>query len=133
MPTIVEILSDRKKYSEVFVSLERTPVLLADVRGNLPQLKAELCKKWQVENLRIENRIPRLRNPYHPSQIVEAACIGLLISFTLPGVKAVSKKVGEAVGDEIAKRVRLWIRSIDRPHRERRKGSAQAQKNRSSR
>src|SRR5258708_18054243 len=105
MPPIVEILSDRKKYSKVFVSLKRTQALLTDLRRNLPQLKAELCRKWQIENVQIENRIPRLRNPYDPSQVVEAACIGLLISFTLPGVKAVSKKVGEAVGAELAKRV----------------------------
>jgi len=102
MSQIVEILGDRKKYSEVFVSLERTQALLTDLRRNLAQLKAELSSDWQIENVQIENRIPRLRNPYDPSQVVKAACIGLLISFTLPGVKAISKKVGEAVGDEIA-------------------------------
>jgi hypothetical protein len=133
MSQIVEILGDRKKYSEVFVSLERTQALLTDLRRNLPQLKAELSSDWQIENVQIENRIPRLRNPYDPSQVVKAACIGLLISFTLPGVKAISKKVGEAVGDEIAKRVRRWIRSIDRSPRARRKGSVRAPKDRLSR
>ena len=133
MSPIVEILGDRKKYSEVFVSLERTQALLTDLRRNLPQLKAELSSDWQIENVQIENRIPRLRNPYDPSQVVKAACIGLLISFTLPGVKAISKKVGEAVGDEIAKRVRRWIRSIDRSPRARGKGSVRAPKDRLSR
>ena len=74
MSPIVRLVSGGEKYEEVFISIERTPVVMADVRRILPQLKKELRKKWPVENVQIESRIPFRRNPYDPSQIVEAAC-----------------------------------------------------------
>lgn len=128
MPPIVRLVSGGEPYEKVFVSLEQTPVVMAEVRRTLPQLKKELRKKWAVENVQIENRIPRLRNPYDPTQIVDAACVGLLISFTLPAVRAASKKVGEAIGDEIAKRVRQWIRSIGKSSPARRRASTRIRK-----
>jgi hypothetical protein len=128
MSPIVRLVNDGEKYEEVFVSLERTPVVIAKVRRNLPQLKKDLRKKWAVENVQIGNRIPRRRNPYDPSQVVEAACLGLLISIALPAGRAASRKLGEAVGDEIAKHVRRWIRSIGKSRPRRRSGSARIRK-----
>ncbi len=128
MPTIVRLVSGGELCEEVFISLERTPVAMADVRSTLPQLMKELRKKWPVEHIQIENRIPRLRNPYDPSQVVEAACVGLLVSFTLPAVRAASRKVGEAIGDEIAKRVRRWFRSIVKSSPARRRASTRVRK-----
>lgn len=133
MSPIVRLVTCGEPCEEVFVSLERNPAMLADVRQNLPRLKKELRKKWPVDNVQIENRIPRLRNPYDPSQIVEAACVGLLVSFTLPAVRAVSRKVGEAIGDEIARHVRRWIRSIGKSRTGRRKNSTRVRKIRLSR
>jgi hypothetical protein len=133
MAPIVEVVTGLEKDEEVFVSLEHTPILLAQVRKNLLHLKSELSKKWSVEEVRIENRIPRLRNPYDALQIIEAACVGLLVSFTLPAVKAAGKKVGVAIGDEIADRVRRWIRINCKPSPTRSRSLRRARKKRSRR
>jgi hypothetical protein len=128
MVPIVEIVSAAERYEGVFVSLERTPVLLADVRKNLLYLRMELRKKWAVENVRIDNRIPRVRNPYDPSQIVEAACVGIFVNFTLPALRSAGKKIGEVIGAEIAKSVRRWLRSVGKKKPERRRVSSRARK-----
>jgi hypothetical protein len=133
MPPIVRLVGGGEPCEEVFISLERTLIAMADVRSTLPQLQKELRRKWPVEHVRIETRIPRLRNPYDPSQVLEAACVGLVVSFTLPAVRAASRKVGEAIGDEIAKYVRRWIRSIGNPRPTRHRGSTRVRQTRSRR
>jgi hypothetical protein len=128
MPPIVRLVSGGEPREEVFVSLERTPVVIAEVRRTLPQLEKDLRKKWPVESVRIESRLPRLRNPCDLSQVLDTACVGLLVSFVLPGVRAASKKVGEAIGDEISKHVRRWIRAIGKSKPTRRRGSTQGRR-----
>lgn len=133
MPPIVRLVSGGEPREDVFISLERSPVVIAEVRRALPQLKKELRKKWPVEGIQIETRLPRLKNPCDLSEVLETACVGLLVSFVLPGVRAASKKVGEAIGDEISKHVRRWIRTIGKSRPTRRRRSTQRLRIRSRR
>ncbi len=130
MSPIVRVVTDKESDAEVFVSLEQALLVLGDVRATLPQLREQLRQKWDVTNVQIQNRIPRLRNPFNPLQVVEAACIGLVVSFTVPAVRAAGKKIGDAIGDEIAKHVRRWIRAIGKPRSAR---STRSKRNRNTR
>ncbi len=130
MSPIVRVVTDKESDAEVFVSLEQALLVLGDVRATLPQLGEKLRQKWDVTNVQIQNRIPRLRNPLNPVQVVEAACIGLVVSFTVPAVRAAGKKIGDAIGDEIAKHVRRWIRAIGKPRSAR---STRSKRNRNTR
>ncbi len=130
MSPIVRVVTDKESDAEVFVSLEQALLVLGDVRATLPQLREQLRQKWDVTNVQIQDRIPRLRNPLNPLQVVEAACIGLVVSFTVPAVRAAGKKIGDAIGDEIAKHVRRWIRAIGKPRSAR---STRSKRNRNTR
>ena len=130
MSPIVRVVTDKESDAEVFVSLEQALLVLGDVRATLPQLREQLRQKWDVTNVQIQNRIPRLRNPFNPLQVVEAACIGLVVSFTVPAVRAAGKKIGDAIGDEIAKHVRRWIRAIGKSRSAR---STRSKRNRNTR
>jgi hypothetical protein len=112
MPTVRVWSSDKPRDGEVFVSLERTPLVLVDVRKALPRLKAELQRKYPVVYVDIENRLPRRANPYDPSEVVKAACIVLAIRFTWSAIDGAGKKLGEGVGDELAKHAKRWIRNF---------------------
>jgi hypothetical protein len=112
MTPIVRLANGGDLYETLFVSLERTPVVLADVRRALPQLKKELRKKWPVEYVEIENRIPRRKNPYSPTEIVTGACIGLVVTFSVAIAKAAGTTIGKTLGDEISAHVRRWIRGL---------------------
>lgn len=118
MSPIIRILTDKQpgaevQRDEVFISLEYTPLVLADVRRSLPALKEELRKKWPVEAVEIKNRISYLRkNPYDPSQVLLPACIGIVVTFGLAAAKAAGTKVGKDTGDEVGKHVRRWIRGL---------------------
>ena len=114
MARIVGLSTDKYPGEQVFVSLEDTPLVLSDVRRELPQLKRELRKKWQVLHVEIENRIPRRKNPHIATELVRLACVGVVVSFALPAAKAAGTKIGEAVGEEIAVYVRGWIRRVGR-------------------
>jgi hypothetical protein len=121
MTPIVQLVNGGDPYETLFVSLERTPVVLADLRWALPQLKKELRKKWPVEFVEIENQIPRRKNPYSPSEIVTGACIGLVVTFGVAVAKAAGATIGETLGDEISAHVRLWIRGLGNQKRSIRK------------
>src|SRR5208282_5055364 len=118
MPTVTTLKlygAGTEASGEVFVSLEHTPVVLADIRAALPRLKKDLSSRWQIEHVEIENRLPRRRNPVNPAQVSQAiagGCVGILILFTVATVRAAGKKVGEAAGEEIGECVRRWIRQI---------------------
>jgi hypothetical protein len=92
---------------KVFVSLERTPLVLVDVRNALPQLKKDLGKKWQVESVTIELHKPRIKNPTDPTEfIVRGACVGLVVSLLQPSV--------DVAGKELAKHVRRWLNQFNK-------------------
>jgi hypothetical protein len=112
MCPIVSLVSDRESDSEVFISLENISIVLADLRRALPQLKNTLRRRWMVQTIEIENRIPRFRNPFDPSQIIVPAGIGLLITFGAAAAKAAGKEFGAVAGKEIAAYVRRWIRRL---------------------
>src|SRR5260370_17769217 len=65
---------------EVFVSLEDTPIVLADIRVALPQLQKELAARWPITRVEIENKKPILRrNPHDPTHTTGGGAIGILI------------------------------------------------------
>jgi hypothetical protein len=106
---VPRLVTDKDR--EVFVSLEQTPLVLSDVRRGLPQLERDIRRKWPVQAVVIENRLPLRRNPYLPGTkaIIETACLGILVRFTLSAAQAVGAKVGDVMGREIAKHVKRWI------------------------
>jgi hypothetical protein len=114
MPT-VRLVTGREPEGEVFVSLEQTPLVLGELRKALPQLRAELQKKWPVLYVDIENQLPARRNSYDPSELVKAACIVLAIRFTWSAVDGAGKKLGEVVVDELSKYARRWIKNFGKP------------------
>jgi hypothetical protein len=113
----VRLIGGGEPDGEVFVSLEHTPVVLADIRAALPQLKKDLSARWwPIDSVEIENQLPRRRNPVDLTQItrlsVEVACVGILVRFFNTAAQAAAKKVGDVAGDEIGEYVRGWIRRI---------------------
>lgn len=109
MPTFV-LAGEAQPGSSVSVSLEQSPLVLADVRKALPQLKKELSKRWPVLWIDIENQIPRRRNPYDAGEVVKAACVVLIIAFAKGGVEELGKKTVNAV----TKYVQNWIAELGR-------------------
>jgi hypothetical protein len=89
--------------AEEFVSLEDTPLVMAEIRAALPQFKAALMARWPIiTGIQIENRrITRRQNPFDPAQAAMDATIGIVIVFFFEAAKAAGKKVGEATGDQI--------------------------------
>lgn len=95
------------KTTDILVSIERVPLVLADVRSALPRLTKELRTKWGVESFTIESRQPRLRNPADPSQIVvQGVYVCLVIRLLGPTV--------DVAGKELSKHVRRWLKKFDR-------------------
>ncbi len=109
MPTFI-LAGETQSGKSVSVSLERIPLVLADVREALPQLKKELDKQWPVLWVSIENQIPRRRNPYDPSEVFKAACVVLIIAFAKGGGEELGKKTTSAV----TKYVQNWINKFSR-------------------
>src|ERR1017187_2358335 len=108
---IVRLVGGGPPTKEVFVSVERTPLLLAHVRKALPGLKKELGKKWKVEDVTIEARMPRRKNSYDPKQILELACVGIAVHYVIgPALKA---GVADPVGAELKKYVTRWLKRFD--------------------
>jgi hypothetical protein len=104
--------------AEIFVSVERMPLVLAELRRKLPKLKTDLLRKWPVESVSLEARNSRRRNPYNPSELVVPACVGIVVYYVIkPAVKSAStrigEKVGDAIGEELAAYVRRWLKSIN--------------------
>jgi hypothetical protein len=116
---IVRVVGGGPPIKEVFVSVEDMPLVLGDVRRALPKLKRELSRKYRVERVELSSRVPRLRNPIEPSQIIVPACVGIVVYVIGPAAKAASTKVGDAIGDEIVKYVRRWLKRFSKKPRKR--------------
>lgn len=112
MPT-VHLVGNRKQSERlVSVSLERTQLVLADVRKALPQLKKELSKQWPVIHVEIDYRRPRARNPFNPSDVVKAACLLLMIRFLYSAADSAGKETGTTTSREILKYVQRWLKNL---------------------
>jgi len=109
---IVRLVGGGPPTKEVFVSVERIPVLLADVRMAIPKLKKELAKKWNVEDVAIEARRPRRKNPYDPKQIIELACVGIVARYVVGPV--LKTGVADPVGAKLKKYVTRWLKKFDK-------------------
>jgi hypothetical protein len=96
---------------QVFVPIEDIPLVLSDLRCSLPELTTELCSKWPVETVCLEEQKPFRKNPVDPSQVIPAACIGILVIFASSAAKAAGTKIGDAIGDEVTPHVRRWVKA----------------------
>jgi hypothetical protein len=114
---------------DVFVSVEQTRLALSHVRRALPQLRRELGRKWPIQGLDLENRVPPRRNPYAPGAIAGVACVGIAVRFGLSAAQAAGRKVGDAMGQEIARYVQRWIRRIGKVRRPLKKPSRRRRPN----
>jgi hypothetical protein len=111
MPTIL-LVDEQETTHDVDISLERTPLVLAELRKALPALTKDLRKRWPVLSVSIENRFPRRRNPIDPSEVVKTACIVLAVRFGYEVGGEAGKKVGKTVGTEVSKYLRQWLKSF---------------------
>jgi len=100
-----------KEPTQVFIPIEDVPVVLSELRRSLPLLRQELSERWPVESVHVEERRPRLKNPFDPSQVIPAACIGLVVIFSSAVLKAAGTKIGEGIGDGIKPFVLRWVKA----------------------
>jgi len=98
MSPVVSVVTP-KEPDHVFIPIEDVPVVLSELRRSLPQLREELCRRWPVDSVHLEERRRRRKNPFEPSQVIPAACIGLVVMFGSAVLKAAGTKIGEGVGD----------------------------------
>jgi hypothetical protein len=113
MPTII-IAGTQTPTGEIAISIERTPLVLAELRKALPTLRRDLRERWPVLSVGIENRIPRRRNPIDPSEVVRTACIVLAIRFGYEVAGEAGKKVGKTIGTEVSKYLRRWLKGFSK-------------------
>jgi hypothetical protein len=126
----IRIWNGGQKRHEVFVSLEKMPLVLGDVRKALPQLKADLQRQWPVEYVDVENRLPRRKNPFDPSEVVKAACVGLVMGLGT----GIGTEITKPLGAELGKYVRRWIkRFTKKAPQKRRRIKPNSQRRKSSR
>jgi hypothetical protein len=119
MPT-VRVYGDAegRPEGEVFISLEQAPIVLANIRAALPHLRANLRKRWPVERVEIDIRLPRLQNSSDTwsflshSHVIADVGVGILVLYLAEAVRAAGKKTGEAAGKEIAGYVRRWLHRV---------------------
>lgn len=116
MPTIL-LVGPQKPTGDVEISLERTPLVLAELRKALPALKRDLRKRWPVLYVGIENRIPRRRNPIDPSEVVRTASIVLAVKFSYEVVGEAGKEIGKTIGKDVSKYLRRWLKSFAKRRR----------------
>jgi hypothetical protein len=105
---IVRLVGNGPPTKEIFVSIERIPVLLADVRRSLPKLKKELGKHWKVDEVRIEARTPRRKNPYDAKHVVELACVGIVVYYVIGPV--LKTGVADPVGAALREHALRWLK-----------------------
>ena len=110
-PMVRVVTCDDPYEKEVFISLERTPIVLAEVRKALPKLRTGLGKKWRVRYVVIEARTPRRENPYNPKQILELAGVGILVRYVVGPV--LKTGVADPVGAGLKKHVIRWLKRFD--------------------
>jgi hypothetical protein len=96
---------------QVFIPIEKFPVVLSHLRKSLPELKERLEKKWPVESVHIEERRSYRKNPIDPSQLVVPACIGVVVIFGTAILKATGSKIGDAVGDGLKPYITKWVKA----------------------
>jgi len=124
MPTI-RVLSVGKTRIELgeedpFISLEETPVVLADVRTALPRLRKTLMTRWpSINAVEIENRrITRRRNPHDPTQVFRDAVFGIAIYiWSRPArifLDEVAREAGKKVGPEVGRQAVAAMKYVQR-------------------
>lgn len=109
MSPIVRVVT-AKEPEQVFIPIEDIPLVLSDLRRSLPELREALRPRWPVETVHLEERRPRRKNPFDPLQVVEAACIGLVVVFSSAVLKAAGTRVGEGIGDGVKPFVTRWLK-----------------------
>jgi hypothetical protein len=92
-------------HTEFFVSLERTPIVLGDLRNRLPNLKRKLSKTWPVVYIGIQRPPVRRRNPIDPHEVIRTAKVGLEIY-----VAGAVAGAGKETGIKLVKAVAEWIK-----------------------
>ncbi len=105
---------------DLFISLEETPVVLADVRTALPRLRKTLMTRWpSINAVEIENRrITRRRNPHDPTQVFRDAVFGIAIYiWSRPArifLDEVAREAGKKVGPEVGRQAAAAMRYVQR-------------------
>jgi len=117
MSPIVQVVGPAPT-AEIFVSVERMRLVLADVRRELPKLKNDLSRKWPVRSVSpkleileekslqpIRTRRARLRR--HRGVLRHQASRQI-------GQHQIGERVGDAIGEELAAHVRRWLKTINK-------------------
>lgn len=115
----VRLVGGDPPYEEIFVSVERTPLVLAEVRGALPGLKKELARKLGAMHVAIEVRGGRRRNPVYLWQAATAAGVGAVgIAVRYIVGPALKSGIADPVGAEIRRHVTRWLKRFRKSKRE---------------
>jgi hypothetical protein len=124
MPTIGRLPVGKTRIElgeeDPFISLEETPVVLADVRTALPRLRKTLMTRWpSINAVEIENRrITRRRNPHDPTQVFRDAVFGIAIYlWSRPArifLDEVAREAGKKVGPEVGRQAVAAMKYVER-------------------
>ena len=124
MPTIRRLPVGKTRIElgeeDPFISLEETPVVLADVRTALPRLRKTLMTRWpSINAVEIENRrITRRRNPHDPTQVFRDAVFGIAIYlWSRPArifLDEVAREAGKKVGPEVGRQAVAAMKYVER-------------------
>jgi hypothetical protein len=129
MSPIIRVVGGESPRDYVSISLEHTQLVLADLRGGLPELERQLRNKWPtLVRVEIEDVIPRRKNPIDAASAREyatqMASAGLHLVAVFAAAAAVRAGVAfgkEAItppAKEVGKFLRHWVQKFTKTKRE---------------
>jgi hypothetical protein len=129
MSPIVTVVGGESPQVDVSISLEHTQLILADLRGALPELERQLRKKWPtLVRVRIEDVVPHHRNPIDAAsarefaaQLASAGLHLVAVFSAIAAARAGAAFAKEAIAPpskEVGKFLRQWVQRFTKTKRE---------------
>jgi hypothetical protein len=123
MSPIVRLVGGEGPKEYVSISLEHTQLVLADLRGALPELERQLRNKWpSLERVEIEDARPWRKNPIDAASAREYATQMANAGLHLVAIfaKVAAARAGIAFGKEaiappakeVGKFLRQWVQKV---------------------
>lgn len=120
MRSLIRIVGSRDEEPGMFIPFPRPIHDTKPIDASLPELQKKLSKKWPISEVRVQYRIPRLReNPIDPSQVQQLTFMrqvaeGVFVVFLGRASMEAGKEFGKGVGKEMAKIVNKWLKRMER-------------------
>jgi hypothetical protein len=123
MSPLVRLVGGEGPTETVSISLEHTELVLANLRGALPELERDLRNKWPtLVRVRIEDVVPQRKNPIDATSVREYATYlapdGLHLVAIFAAAAAVragaafGKEVITPPAKEVGKFLRQWVQKF---------------------